>query len=156
LFRRRLAPHATPAARSTVSEFKRMKRIALFLAWCCAFCGQSQSAESESKTVLKTEHFDRDPGWDGVNNRVKVEKPIHVIQDFGFSATQHTGGKAPGEIGGRVQRSTTSAFYGMPLDAPKTFDNKLRCSGCFAVTDSGGLSSLYFGWFNTRTPGSRP
>jgi hypothetical protein len=91
-----------------------------------------------------------------VNNRVKVEKPIHVIQDFGFSATQHAGGKAPGEIGGRVQRSTTSAFYGMRLEQSKTFDDKLHCSGSFAVTDSGGTSSLYFGWFNTKTPGSRP
>ncbi len=113
-------------------------------------------AQNQTKTVLKSESFDRDPGWDGVNNRVKVEKPIHVIQDFGFSATQHAGGKAPGEIGGRVQRSTTPAFYGMRLEKPQTFDNKLHCSGSFAVTDSGGLSGIYFGWFNTKTPANRP
>ena len=114
------------------------------------------SAENQTKTVLKTEHFDRDPDWDGVNNRVKVEQPNPVIQDFGYSSGNHAGGKAAGEIGGRIQRSTTSAFYGMRLEKPKTLDSRLRCSGSFAATQSAGMSGLYFGWFNTKTPGSRP
>lgn len=104
----------------------------------------------------KTESFDKDPGWDGHNNRVKVEKPIPVVQDFGYSNTNHAGGKAAGEIGGRVQRSSTSAYYGMRLEKPKTLDSKLRCSGSFAVTQTGGTSALFFGWFNTKTPSSRP
>jgi len=114
------------------------------------------AAELQPQTVLKTEHFDRDPGWDGHNNRVKVEKPNSVIQDFGYSQTNRAGGKAAGEFGGRVQRCNTSAFYGMRLDQPKTLDSKLRCSGSFALTQSTGTSGLFFGWFNTKTPGSRP
>lgn len=90
----------------------------------------------------KSEPFDKDPLWDGHNNRVKVHKPNPVIQDFGFSITNHAGGKEAGEICGRVQRSTTSAYYGMPLDQAKTLDSKLRCSGSFAVTESMGTAGL--------------
>jgi uncharacterized protein len=104
----------------------------------------------------KTERFDRDPNWDAQNNRVKVETPNAVVQDFGYSKTNHAGGNLPGEIGGRVQRASRSAFYGMRLDQPKTLDGKLRCSGSFAVTQSSGTSCLYFGWFNSKTPESRP
>ncbi len=66
------------------------------------------AAEPSAKTTLKTEHFDRDPAWDAVNNRVKIEKPVHVIQDFGYSVTNHVGGTSAGEIGGRVQRCNTN------------------------------------------------
>ena len=52
----------------------------------------------------KVERFDKDPGWDGFNNRVKVDKPNPVVQDFGYSKTNRAGGKAAGELGGRVQR----------------------------------------------------
>ena len=72
------------------------------------------AAEPQTKPLLKTEHFDRDPGWEGLNNRVQT-KPHPVVQDFGYSPTNHAGGKAPGEIGGRVQRSTISALYGRRL-----------------------------------------
>ena len=58
----------------------------------CAF-----GAEPGSGT-LKTETFDRDPGWDGVNNRSAQKGPGRTIrQDFGFSSTSHAGGK-PGEV----------------------------------------------------------
>ena len=113
-------------------------------------------SQDAAKVVLKKESFDKDPGWDGHNNHVKVEKPVKVVQDFGYSKTNHAGGKATGEIGGRIQRSTTSAFYGKKLDKPMTLDSKLRCSGSFVLTQSGGTSSMYFGWFNTKTPSSRP
>jgi len=114
------------------------------------------AAEAWTPPNPKTETFDRDPGWDGHNNRVRVEKPVAVVQDFGFSLTQHAGGAAAGEIGGRMQRSTTSAFYGMRLEKPKTLDSKLRCSGSFAVVQSTGTAGLYSGWFNTKTPEARP
>lgn len=55
-----------------------------------------------------------------------------------------------------MHRTSTSAFYGMRLEKPKTLENKLRCSGTFAVTQCEGSSCVYFGWFNTKTPGSRP
>ncbi len=101
-----------------------------FLAMFLIAAGAMRAAEQRR---LKTESFDRDPGWEGVNNRVKVEKPIPVVQDFGYSPTQHAGGKAPGEIGGRVQRSTTPAFYAQRLAKALTLDSRLHCSGSFAV-----------------------
>ena len=35
--------------------------------------------------VLKTEHFDRDPGWQGYNNRIvpKVIASVAILVDFG-------------------------------------------------------------------------
>ncbi len=126
------------------------------LALAASFGGLSYRAEAQPPPALRQEAFDRDPSWEGVNNLVKVEKPVAVIQEFGYSRTQHAGGQAAGEIGGRVQRSSTSAFYGMRLEKPKTLDSKLRCTGSFAVTESTGTSSLCFGWFNTKTPEARP
>ena len=74
-------------------------------------CSEGEVRSQDSpKVVRKSESFDKDPGWDSHNNHVKVAKPIQVVQDFGYSKTNHAGGKAAGEIGGRVQRSTTSAF----------------------------------------------
>src|SRR5207244_2949378 len=100
--------------------------LAVFL--LAVLVSQATAAEPEknAERVLrqKTEQFDKDPAWDGQNNRVQVEKPNPVIQDFGYSPTNHAGGKAAGEIGGRIQRSTTSAFYGMRLEKPKTMNDK--------------------------------
>ena len=46
------------------------------------------------------EDFDKDPGWDGHNNR--SVGPEVIRQDFGWSAgTTHAGGSA-GEIGGLI------------------------------------------------------
>ncbi len=61
-------------------------------------------------TLLKTEHFDRDPVWDASNNRITDKRPVHVVQDFGYSPTHHAGGKGAGEIGGRVMRSVERAI----------------------------------------------
>jgi hypothetical protein len=61
-------------------------------------------ADDQPKTVQKTEHFDKDPGWEGLNNRVMPAKLVTVTQDFGYSPTNFAG-KEKGEIGGRVQRA---------------------------------------------------
>jgi WD40 repeat protein len=114
------------------------------------------AGETRRATRQRAQSFDADPQWDSHNNRVKVDKPNRVVQDFGYSKTNRAGGKAAGEIGGRVQRCTTSAFYGKRLTTPRTLDNPLRCSGTFAVVQSEGSSCLYFGWFNTKTPEARP
>ena len=47
------------------------------------------------QTVLKSESFDRDPGWEAHNNHILPEKPRTVTQDFGYDA-------ATGEMGGRA------------------------------------------------------
>jgi len=53
---------------------------------------------SPSIAEERTEHFDRDPGWEGHNNRLAVS-PRTIRQDFGYSQTSHAGGQA-GEVGG--------------------------------------------------------
>ena len=102
--------------------------------------------------ALKTEHFDRDPGWEGHNNRVTSKKPVQVKQDFGFSATNHAG-KAAGEMGGVIQRSTKPASYAAALAPAKTLDDKLTASGSFAITAAQGGAGLFFGFFNSQQPG---
>src|SRR5690349_12189805 len=53
--------------------------------------------------ALKTEHFDRDPGWEEYNNHVAPKKTQLVKQDFGYSAKTNFAGKAKGEMGGTIQ-----------------------------------------------------
>ena len=102
--------------------------------------------------ALKTEHFDRDPDWEGHSNRIVPKKPLFVKQDFGFSATNHAG-IAAGEMGGTIQRSTTPAQYAAPLAPAKTLDDKLTASGTFAITASQPGAGVFFGFFHSQQPG---
>lgn len=107
------------------------------------------------KTVLRTEHFDQDPGWEGRNNQMEPRKVRPVQQDFGFRASHFAGAQA-GELGGVVWRATRPAFYAARL-APKTLQDKLSASGTLAFTASAASSGIFFGWFNSHQPGgSRP
>ena len=106
------------------------------------------------ETYQISETFDADPGWDGQNNWIDVT-PITVTQDFGYSATSHTGGSTPGEIGGQVWRTLTPAFYGKPI-SPLTMEDALSASGKFVCTHQGGTSGVLFGFFNADTMGWRP
>jgi hypothetical protein len=104
-----------------------------------------------SASSLKSEAFDRDPEWEGHNNRVKPKKVPIVTQDFGYSST-HFAGETAGEIGGRIQRSTTPASYAAQIPA-KTLDDKLSASGSFAITSSHPGAGVFFGFFNSQQPG---
>lgn len=101
------------------------------------------------KTGLKTEAFDKDPGWEGVNNRVPA-KPRTVVQDFGYSPTTHAG-RAKGEIGGKITRAATPAYYGAKVS--KTLDDKFSASGTFAFTHTSPGAGVFFGWFAADQPG---
>ncbi len=101
---------------------------------------------------LKSEHFDRDPGWEEHNNHAAPGKALSVKQDFGFSPT-HFAGKNAGEMGGTVQRSTTPASYAAPLIPARSLDEKLSASGTFAVTKAQGGAGVFFGFFNSQQPG---
>src|SRR5262245_20677213 len=70
----------------------------------------SGEADDRGQTVLKTERFDNDPGWDGHNNCVvpKLVKTVH--QGCGYRTTNFAG-KEKGEIGGTIWRSATPAYY---------------------------------------------
>ena len=84
------------------------------------------------KTVLRTQHFDRDPGWEAVNNHIVPEHLPTVSQDFGYSKANHAG-KAAGEMGGQVWRASEPAFYADKI-GPRTLDDKLSAAGTFALT----------------------
>jgi hypothetical protein len=99
--------------------------------------------------ATKTETFDRDPGWEGVNNRsARNREPQTITQDFGYSATRNAGGAKAGEIGGTISQAGEVAYYAMPIDT-RTFKDKLTVSGTFAAPD-GGFHVL-FGFFNAST-----
>jgi hypothetical protein len=96
----------------------------------------------------RTERFDRDPGWDGYNNRSKAFAPKEITQDFGYSRTRHAGGDGDGEIGGVVTPAAEAAYYAKVIpDA--TFEDKLTASGKFAYAS--GPGHLLIGFFNAET-----
>ena len=130
-----------------------MRSICLFLLLLALLLNEKISPAAENSTTIRTELFDRDPHWDGVNNRMEKRK-LAVTQDFGYSESNFAG-KEKGEIGGTLQRSTVRAYYADKI-ATKTLDDKLGASGTFAITDR-GHSGAVFGWFNSQQPdGGRP
>jgi hypothetical protein len=103
----------------------------------------------KAAALLKTESFDRDPGWLGVNNRLASQvEPVRIRQDFGYSpATAHAGGDR-GEIGGFVTPAGEAAFYGLPIERAD-FEQPLTASGTMLVSPGG--THLLLGFFNSST-----
>src|SRR5262245_49904399 len=93
----------------------------------------------------RTERFDKDPGWDGHNNR--SAQPRTVTQDFGYSKTNHAG-QAVGEIGGFLTPAAEPAFYAKKIPA-RTFDDALTASGTLAC--DGRPTHLLIAFFNADT-----
>lgn len=112
---------------------------------------EAARAATDPSMILKTERFDRDPGWEGFNNRVVPQRIPTVTQGFGYSPTNFAGA-TKGEIGGQVTRSTTPAYYADRI-AVKTLNDRLSASGTFALTATSGNSAVFFGWFNAEQPG---
>jgi len=107
--------------------------------------------QDKPKSFIKTEHFDRDPNWQGFNNHIVLKQVPNVTQNFGYSPTTFAG-DTKGEIGGRVHRSSIPAYYAEQI-AVKTLNDKLTASGSFAFTATTGGSGVFFGWFNSHQPG---
>src|SRR5436190_20203826 len=104
------------------------------------------------KRVLKSESFDRDPGWDARGNRVVPKSYPTVVQDFGYSTTQFAG-RAAGEMGGRVTRASEPAFYADRI-GPRILDDRLSASGTFALTQTTPGGGIFFGFFRAQQPGA--
>jgi hypothetical protein len=103
-------------------------------------------ASGEEKT--KTETFDEDPGWQGVNHRAAIERePAAIRQDFGYSLSEKAGGRR-GEIGGFVMPAGEAAYYARAID-PKTFADPLSASGAFSCPD--GPYHVLLGFFNASS-----
>src|SRR5256885_12646847 len=101
----------------------------LRLAFCIVLFAVA-SVHGEGKT--KRENFDRDPGWEGINNRsARTGEPVTVREDFGFSNTQNAGGTSRGEVGGYIAQAGEVAYYAKKIES-KTFNDPLSASGAFA------------------------
>jgi hypothetical protein len=101
--------------------------------------------------TVKTEHFDRDPGWEGFNNHIIPKHVPTVTQDFGYRQSG-VGGSGKAAIGGRVTRASRPAYYANKI-AVKSLNEKLSASGAFKLTHTSGGSGILFGWFNGKQPG---
>ncbi len=105
--------------------------------------------------ATKTESFDCDPGWEGVNHRsARVREMLAIRQDFGWCRSSRAG-RGPGEIGGHITPDGEAAYYAKVLE-PRTLDDPLRASGTFSCPD--GAFHVLLGFFNAgstrewRTP----
>ena len=101
----------------------------------------SPRIERTGGVTLKTETFDRDPGWEGINNRsAQMREPIKIRQDFGYSeSTSNAGGRGAGEMGGYITPAGEAAFYGKVI-AATDFEKPLSASGMLSI-ESRVLSS---------------
>src|SRR5205823_14559003 len=121
-------------------------------------------ASAQVELIQVHQDFSKDPGWEWKNNRIVAQDPPTVKQDFGWSPTNHTGAAAPGEIGGRIWRSITPAYYALPLNRPLSFKDKFSFSGRIAFmppagdvgrASPGGRGAAYLGFFNHQLQGWR-
>jgi hypothetical protein len=95
----------------------------------------------------KTESFDHDPAWEGVNNRPAESTLRTVRQEFGYSNTAHAGRKA-GEIGGFIMPDGAPAYIARKIPV-KSFDDPLTASGALSCTT--GKFHVLIAFFNSRT-----
>ena len=139
------------------SAFQRIKHLVYRIVPCLMLlCGLVSSdwkvmSQDPAKVFMKAQGFDQDPGWEAHNNRVAPKKELMVKQDFGYSRTRFAG-KAIGEIGGKIQRSTTPAYYASKIGV-KSLDDKLMAAGNFAVIASQPGAGVFFGFFKSEQPG---
>ena len=97
----------------------------------------------------RTERFDRDPNWDGHNNRSAL--PLRIAtQDFGYSPDTNYLGNEPGEVGGTIQGAGDPAWYAKPIPV-LTLDDEMEASGIIRLSDR--MSDVHFqlGFFNSKT-----
>jgi hypothetical protein len=124
--------------------------LLLALATLAADVGNGPAGE-QATPILKTETFDKDPGWEGHNNRIVPERAPIVTQDFGYSKT-HFARKAAGELGGKITRAAEPAYYAARI-GPVTLEDKLSASGTLALTKSTPGGGIFFGFFRAEQPG---
>ncbi|WP_042725537.1 hypothetical protein [Chthoniobacter flavus] len=105
---------------------------------------------------LKHENFDHDPGWEEIGNRVVLEHPRTTVQDFGFSPTTSFAGGKPGEIGGKITRTSRLAYYGAKIPT-HTLNEPFSASGAFTFTETMASAGVFIGFFNdTQNDTARP
>src|SRR2546421_33276 len=83
---------------------------------------QSRAMGEQPPLVLRSQSFDRDPGWEAYNNRIVPKEYPRITQDFGYSRT-HFAGRAAGEMGGVIWRAAEPAYYADKIGR-KTLEDK--------------------------------
>src|SRR5262249_2370353 len=101
------------------------------------------------------EEFSRDPGWDQLNNRrTYTTTLVRPRFDFGYSATQHAGGKAVGELGGVIFRGDCRFGDKMASYADRleelSLDKPLRASGKVCLRRGVTDSTVLIGFFHSE------
>jgi hypothetical protein len=99
--------------------------------------GMLCSVTMATAQTLKTEHFDRDPNWDALNNR--AAKPVKIRQDFGYR---------DGRLGGAITIAGEPAWYAKPIPV-LTLDQPISASGKLVCKDRPGMAMI--GFFNAGT-----
>jgi hypothetical protein len=100
--------------------------------------------------TTRTQHFDRDPQWDGHNNRLGAERqPVTIAQAFGYSTTRRAGGRRAGEIGGLVTPAAEPALYATTVDGGLSFEKPFHAAGKLSIPRGGG--NVLVGFFNRNT-----
>lgn len=103
----------------------------------------------------KTQDFSQDPAWDAAGNRKKYQAiDVGGAHNFGFSDTNHAGGK-PGEIGGTFWRTDHWAYYADKV-GPLSFDDRLEARGKVCMVVGGPDADMCFGWFHSDGVGAAP
>lgn len=120
-----------------------MRRLCVLGALCWVVIVEGRLTGEE-----RYESFDRDPQWEGFNNRATQPTAQTVRQDFGYSPTHHAQGSAAGEIGGWVTPAAEPAYYGCPI-ARASLDQPLWASGKLIARSR--QFHVLIGFFNSRT-----
>ena len=73
----------------------------------------------------RKESFDKDPGWDGHNNRIaRAAGPRDCPAGFRLQPEDSARRRQPGEIGGSIQPAAEPAYYAKPIPV-KTLNDRL-------------------------------
>ena len=116
--------------------------------------GAASVLAQQAKIQQVHQDFSEDPGWENYNNRIECSDCPTITQDFGWTDTNHNN-DGNGEISGTIWKSTTPAYYAMPL-GPLSFKDKFSASGKLAIIapEEEGYG-FYIGFFNSERQGWR-
>lgn len=117
-----------------------------------AICTDVARSREPSRTMTRSQSFDRDPAWDARNNQIVPTAYPTISQNFGFSEA-NVAGQAAGEMGGQVTRASEPAYYAAKIES-KTLEDKLSASGTFALTKTMPGGGAFFGFFRAEQPGA--
>jgi hypothetical protein len=100
------------------------------------------------KYLGRAQDFARDPNWISSGSRRTYQSAdVSGAHDFGFSQTDHAGGK-PGEVGGTFWRAEKP--WGCYADklTPLSFNDRLEARGKVILKSGGPDADMCFGWFS--------